>query len=279
VRRDGRGWRVRLAGEADSAFGPATHDARQRARSARAGRVERVLVCSSMPLGLELLPEDEARPLLAAWHDGVREAGAVFGLWGSVPLDGGAPADVDELLDRGAVGVALPAGALSSPRALAEVGPLLERLEARGAPLLVHPGAASPGGPAGAPAGWWPALIRYVGEMHEAWHAWAAWGRGAHPRLRVCFAMLAGLAPLHAERLAARGGPADTIADPNLFYDTSSYGALATAAMAATVGPDQLVYGSDRPVIDGAPPEELEGVAPDALLRANVARLLTGRSA
>ena len=28
----------------------------------------------------------------------------------------------------------------------------------------------------------------------------------AHPRLRVCFALLAGLAPLHAERLAARGG-------------------------------------------------------------------------
>ena len=42
--------------------------------------------------------------------------------------------------------------------------------------------------------------------MQAAWHAFAVWGRPAHPRLRVCFAMLAGLAPLHRERLVARGG-------------------------------------------------------------------------
>jgi hypothetical protein len=85
--------------------------------------------------------------------------------------------------------------------------------------------------------------------MHRAWHAWIAAGRPRHPRLRVVFALLAGLAPLHAPRLAARGGPADAVRDPRLFYDTSSYGAgTPLAAMRTQVGAAQLVYGSDRPV-------------------------------
>jgi hypothetical protein len=279
VRRDGRGWRVCLAGEPDSAFGPATHDPAQRLRSARAAGLDRVLVCSSLPLGVEALPEDEARPLLDAWHAGVRAAGRGFGLWGSVPVDGGAPRDVDDLLDGGAVGVALPAGALAGPRAVAAAGGLLERLEARGAPLLVHPGPAGHDAPLAAPAPWWPALTRYVADMHDAWHAWIAWGRDAHPRLRVCFAMLAGLAPLHGERLAARGGPAGSARDPRLFYDTSSYGPRAWEAMAAAVGPDQLVFGSDRPVVDAVPPGAGQWPGGDALVRANVARLLDGGAA
>ena len=43
--------------------------------------------------------------------------------------------------------------------------------------------------------------------------------------------MLAGGAPLHLERLAARGGPADRALDPLNFYDTSSYGPRAIDAM------------------------------------------------
>src|SRR3954466_15759128 len=105
VRRDGRGWRVRLAGEPDSAFGPATHDPAQRLRSSRAAGLDRVLVCSSLPLGTGALPGDQAPPALGARHAGVRDAGGGFGLWGSVPLDGGASRDVDDLLDGGAVGI------------------------------------------------------------------------------------------------------------------------------------------------------------------------------
>ena len=45
--------------------------------------------------------------------------------------------------------------------------------------------------------------------MHAAWHAFAVWGRPAHPRLRVCFAMLAGLgaAAPRAARSPAAGAP------------------------------------------------------------------------
>jgi hypothetical protein len=101
----------------------------------------------------------------------------------------------------------------------------------------------------------------------------------AHPQLRVCFAMLAGLAPLHVERLALRGGPADVVTNPNLFYDTSSYGARAIGAMAGVVGLDQLVTGSDRPVVDPPLTPPLGERAAVAMATTNVHRLLHGRSA
>jgi hypothetical protein len=86
--------------------------------------------------------------------------------------------------------------------------------------------------------------------------------------------MLAGLAPLQAERLAARGGDA-ALRDPHTFYDTSSYGPAAIAAMAAAVGHGALVHGSDRPVVDPAP--AADGDTP-ARAR-NAARLLARQEA
>ncbi len=67
--------------------------------------------------------------------------------------------------------------------------------------------------------------------MQAAWLAFLAAGRPRHPRLRVIFSMLAGLAPLHAERLSSRGGPGSSSPDPLLFYDTSSYGPAAVDAL------------------------------------------------
>ena len=112
-------------------------------------------------------------------------------------------------------------------------------------------------------------MTSYVSQMQAAWLALRTWGRPAFPRLRVCFAMLAGLAPLQAERLAARGGDA-ALRDPHTFYDTSSYGPAAIGAMAAVVGADALVHGSDRPVVVPGP---LAGADIPARAR-NAARLL-----
>ena len=89
--------------------------------------------------------------------------------------------------------------------------------------------------------------------MQAAWLTFAAFARRELPRLRVVFAMLAGGAPLLAERLIARGGPTIDLHDPRTFYDTSSYGPMIVEAMARWVGPAQLVYGSDRPVIEPVP--------------------------
>lgn len=72
----------------------------------------------------------------------------------------------------------------------------------------------------------------------------------------------------YSERLETRGGPALDLCDPRIFYDTSSYGPVAIETMAQRVGPDQLIYGSDRPVIEPATTSR------DALLQANGANLL-----
>jgi 6-methylsalicylate decarboxylase len=59
--------------------------------------------------------------------------------------------------------------------------------------------------------------------------------------------MLAGLAPLHRERLLARGGRPTR--DPGVFLDVSSYGERAVDSVLREIGVDQLVFGSDRPVV------------------------------
>ena len=267
LRRDDRGWTLELAGERPSPIDLSTHDPVARADGARADGLERVIVAPSTPLGIEALPPREARPLLDAFHAGVLELGAPFGLWASASQ----PAELDALLDAGATGLCLPAEALAGPDALRRAAPLLERLAERGAPLLVHPG---PAADAAAPS-WWPAMTSYVAAMQAAWLAWAEWGRAAHPELRVVWAMLAGCAPLHVERLAARGGPADAVHDDRSWFDVSSYGPKAVDAMLRVVGVDRLVHGTDRPVVD---PPSLAALGPafrHAVTRVNPAQAVS----
>jgi hypothetical protein len=280
LRRSGRGWILRLRDEPDCPFDPDDHDPEERMRRLERDGVERTLLAISSPLGIEGLMRSEAEPLLDAHNAGLLALGRPFGVWGAVSLRPPDPADVEALLDAGAIGISLPAGAISGPDGLDRCAVLLQRLERRDAPLLVHPGPdpwrtwrPQAYGEAGTPA-WWPALTRYVADMNAAWHAFAAFGRPRHPRLRVVFAMLAGGAPLHAERLAARGGPAGVVADERSYYDTSSYGARTIDAIVRCVGIDQLVYGSDLPVVDAPPSSPLGPAAREAMVGPNVGRLL-----
>ena len=89
-------------------------------------------------------------------------------------------------------------------------------------------------------------MVSYVQQMHAAWFAFRVHGRPRHPRLRVCFAMLAGLAPLHSERFAARAGDRGVV-DQDVFLEISSYGTRAVDATVRVLGIDVLVNGSDRP--------------------------------
>ena len=88
-------------------------------------------------------PTRAVRPLIDAYHDGALALGGPFGVWGAVALDRADPDDVDRALDRGCIGLSLPAGALSSVGALSRLQALLGRLEQRGAPLFIHPGPGS----------------------------------------------------------------------------------------------------------------------------------------
>jgi hypothetical protein len=272
-RKDGE-WVVQLAGEPDAVVNFEDHNVYRRAHDARAIGLETVLVAPSSPLGVEALPAADAEALLAAYHVGVLRLPKPFRAWASAALDAPAPESLDALLTEGFVGLSLPAGALSDTRGLDRIAPLLDALERRGAPLLIHPGPApwTPRPPSidnRLPA-WFPALTSYVGQLQTAWHLWRAFGRAAFPDLRVCFALLAGLAPLHHERLVRRGGP-DVAPDPNTYYETSSYGPQAIESMSRLVGADKLIYGSDHPVLPldphhAEPGSALLSTSPDQLL-------------
>jgi hypothetical protein len=279
-----RGWTLELPGEPDYVVAPVRHDVEARAEQAAQDGLDLALVSLSSPLGIEALAPDEAAEMLVAYHEGVLALPAPFGGWAAACLTEIASASVARELDRGFVGLQLPATALLDAAGFERVGPLLEVLETAAKPLLVHPGpvtggAATPGsvarstGPAArATPPWWPALVPYVQQMHAAWFAFRAYGRPRHPRLRVCFAMLAGLAPLHGERFAARAGGRNPV-DPGVFLDISSYGTRAVDATIRAVGIDALVNGSDRPY---APPPRLElgAAALHALRSSNPERLI-----
>ncbi|MGH6655049.1 MAG: amidohydrolase [Actinocrinis sp.] len=261
------GWTLLLDGEPDFAVDPRDHDVPHRLELNRADRLGLALVSLSAPLGIELLPGDQGAALLDAYHVGVLALPEGFGAWAAASV---AEPDAPRLagwLDAGCVGLQLPASALCDRAGYERCEPLLRVLEARGKPLFVHAG---PAAARGAPP-WWAANVEYVQQMHAAYHAFAAFGRAAHPGLRVCFAMLCGLAPLHRERAAARGGP-DLAGDRAVWFETSSYGPAAVAAVGAALdaarggsapsSPDEgghasgrdgeaagprIVLGSDRP--------------------------------
>ena len=268
-----RGWTLELAGESDYLVDPAHHDVDARTAQAAGDGLDLALVSLSSPVGIESLPPPEAHELLAAYHEGVLALPAPFGGWAAACLTEIDPPALEAELDRGFVGLQLPATALLDMAGYERVGPLLELLEAAGRPLLVHPGPAAGQDQAldGTPA-WWPAIVPYVQQMHAAWFAFRAYGRPRHPRLRVCFAILAGLAPLHGERFAARAGGRSPV-DPDVFLEISSYGTRAVDATIRVLGIDVLVNGSDRPYAD---PVHLDlGVAATRALRdANAGRLL-----
>ncbi|GAA3832676.1 hypothetical protein GCM10022403_077150 [Streptomyces coacervatus] len=269
---DGR--TLHLRGEPPYDVDPADHDIAARTRLAATDGLDLALVSLSSPLGIEYLPPAEAAPLLAAFHDGALALPAPFGVWASPCLSAPDPEAVERELHRGCVGLQLPATALLDAAGWAHCAPLLDILTRHDKPLFVHPGAAPPAD--GTPP-WWPALVPYVQQLHASWFAFRAFGRSRHPRLRVCFAALAGLAPLHGERLAARGGGRGEI-DFDVFYETSSYGTRAVDALVRAVGIDVIVSGSDRPYAPPVVPDLGADAAVHALRTANPARLLHGRT-
>ena len=222
-------------------------------------RAEIDVALVSCPPTLELDPE-----LDAAYHEGILDVvaaagGRVVALANGVALDGFA-------------GACVAAEALADLNALS---PLLDDLERRGGLLFVHPG--PPSLIDDRPA-WWDAVVDYTAQMQAAWAAWLAAGAHRWPDLNVVFAILAGGAPIQLERLASRGVETRTVLHPNVYLETSSYGARALELALSMYGVGQLVYGSDLPVIDPLPTREaVEGFGENvakALLEENPMRLL-----
>ncbi|GGO65339.1 amidohydrolase family protein [Nonomuraea cavernae] len=251
------GWTLILDGEPPYEVDPADHASRDTTG------LELALVSLSSPLGVESLPPEESWPLIDAYHEGALGLGRPFGAWAATCHSEPDPGRLAEDLDRGFAGLQIPATAEPDDR-------LLDVLTSRDLPLFVHPGPARavPGTPA-----WWPALVPYVQQMHASWHYFHAVVRPRHPRLRVCFALLAGLAPLHSERLIARGGGGRGQVDTGFFVETSSYGPRAIDAIVRELGVDVVVNGSDAPYAT-APDPGLGEAAAHAIRVTNPRRLL-----
>jgi hypothetical protein len=226
------------------------------ARRERLAGAGRAMIAISSPVGMEALDPESAHELITAHLDGVLALGPEFGAWGPLALSDPDPGQVDELLARGCAGISVSAGAMASRQDFDGLVPVLDAVQRAGAVLFVHPGPGRwqpPIEPSLTDPLWWPALTAYVAQMQAAWLTFVTYGRRELPALRVVFAMLAGGAPLLSERLETRGGPVPGLGDAHTFYDTSSYGPRMVETMTRWVGPSQLVYGSDRPVIDVIP--------------------------
>ena len=271
--RTGRAWELRARGESACVVDPIDHDPVRRGQRAFDDGIERVIIAPSCPIGIEALPAAAAAPLLDAYHTGVARLGAPFGAWAAAGLADPDPVTLADHLSSGFVGLCAPAGAFSAPAEIGRVAPLLEVLDARSAPLLIHPGPApwdpAPDVPSSAP-GWWAALTTYVAQMQRAWFVVNQFLRRDFPSLRICFTVLAGLAPLQADRLRSRGGGFGN--DRTTFLETSSYGPEITLAVSAVVGDGAIVFGTDRPVVNTVPAPVWGG----EIARGNAARLLVG---
>jgi hypothetical protein len=274
------GWTLHCAGEPPTEVDPTDHDVVRRSGAlAAAGRS--AVVALSSPLGLEDLPAEESGPLLAAHHEGLEAVDGPLGWWAALPRERAFAGDaataraLTDLLDRGAAGLQVPATWLSHPDDVVALRPVLAVLQEADRPLFVHPGSPPPSraGATRLPA-WWAPVVDYTPQMAAAWWAWHAAGRGDLTELRVCFAAGAGLAPVHHERLRARGGqlgPVDRLA----FVELSSYGVQAFDALLRTLGVDVLVAASDHPYATAL---ELprDPAAHRALHQTNPHRLLAG---
>ena len=242
-----RGWTLFTSGEQPFEVNPRAHDVDTRIAADEAEGIGLACVSLSVPLGIEYLSRPESGRLLDVWHSAASDLPPHFVAWASVPAVDPDLDSLAELLRSGFVGVQLPATDLSSPAAWERAGAVLRVAEEAGKPVLIHPGPVFRQPLTGGLPEWWAPVVTYANQLHAAWWAWhAVGGRTQFPGLRVVFAAGAGLAPIHHERHAARGGEAQPVA-PDLFVDTASSGPQALDALVRALGIDALVLGSDAP--------------------------------
>jgi predicted TIM-barrel fold metal-dependent hydrolase len=267
------GWTLLLDGEPPYQVDPRAHDVGARGALEDTNGADVVVLGISSPLGIEDLPVESATPLLDAWHDGIADLPTRYRGWASVTRRDPDLEGLKRLLAKGFSGLQLPATWLSTPAGLETVAPILDVVERADRPVLVHPGA-SLEADRNLPA-WWSAVVDYPAQLQAAWWSWAAAGRALFPRLRICFAAGAGLAPVHHERFSARGGGRLHV-DPLTFADTSSYSRQGLDSLVRVLGMDQLVLGSDRPYAEPTDPG-LGAAARNAFRSVNPLRLLEGK--
>jgi predicted TIM-barrel fold metal-dependent hydrolase len=277
---------LRLKHELGGPLDLSKHDVEQRMVALDEAGIDRTVVSLSTPYGIEALPAEESLDLIRGYHDGIAELVASSNgrllAWAATPLTAGDEglAELERALDAGMVGASIASEAMSTPQRLEALAPVLELLERRGRAAFVHPGPAADTEPYSLEPGtpkWWPNLAVYPGLSLAAFFAWRIAGAERYPRLRICFAVAGGGAPFMEERWRTFSGESRGI-DPNLYVDTASFGRLALECALATYGVEQVVFGTDVPVISAETVSralsEFGPAAEQAVVQRNPRRLL-----
>lgn len=216
---------------------PRDHDLEGRLQLLERAGIDVAVISLQPTLGLERLEPSERSELEEIWEEGMLQL-AADAAGRLAPLSVGRPRP-------GFAGVSVGADALDDLDALA---PTLDALSGTGF-VFIHPVSGAP--PLGSPP-WWPALVDYTSQMQRAYLGWLAHGQQRWPEVSVVFAILAGGGPIQLERLASRGVDVRSVLHRNLFFDTASYGRRALELCIETFGVEQLVFGTDAPVVDPA---------------------------
>jgi hypothetical protein len=162
------------------------------------------------------------QPTLGIFDLPPAERDELIGLWESAVLElvagsgGRFVALAPGHVSPGFVGSIVSASAMRDVDALSA---LLADLHVSGGFLFVHPSAADL--TSGAP-GWWPAVLDYTSQMQAAYLTWLSYAQRLWP-------------------------------DVNVVFETASYGRRAIELCIETFGVQQILYGSDVPVIEAAP--------------------------
>ena len=240
----------------------ASHDPERRLALLDAGGIDAAVISISTPVGVESLPEDEARPLLDAYHGGISElvdrSNGRLRAFAAACLNA-ADAGAGDVADRLRGGIRRP---VAAERGAGDAG--------RARPLRAAARAARAGGTAAvrasragsvdaaragrpAPAGVVDAARPVPGLVAARVRDVAGAGGAAPiPTLRVVFAIMAGGAPFLEGRWRTFSGLAGAI-DRNVFLDTASCQRLDLELALAAYGAEQIVLGTDIPVIDPEP--------------------------
>ena len=148
-----------------------------------------------------------------------------------------------ELLDGPFVGVQLPATALASPEGWYAAGEILRVAELADKPVFIHPGPATAEGCGAVVVG---AVVGYVAQLQAAWWAWHAFdGRAQFPRLRLVFAPAPDSRP--STTSVWRRAAGSWTVDPDVFVDTSSYGAQGLDALVRALGSTSSCWAATGP--------------------------------
>jgi len=262
-----RGTTLELHGEGAATIDLEAHDLEARLRLLDRCGIDVALVSLQPTLGIGKLPEDERDELVAAYEDGMRDLGAAAARL--LPLAVGRCREEF-------VGTCVGAPDLLD---LDRLAPTLDELERSEKLLFVHPGPVVSQDRGVPLPSWWAAVVDYTAQMQAAYAAWIAAGVKRWPNVDVVFALLAGGAPFQLERLQSRGVSSRGLLHTSVYFETSSYGRRAVELCLATFGVDQLLFGSDTPVLD--PEQTLTAIrsfgdaVTDALCAQNPSRILS----